>query len=114
MIIKVHINEYGIPNKEPVGLSRSGDDEIEWEGKPGSNWEVRFVRGPNPSKPSPFTRDTFHVPPNDMSGKQVNTAPNQEYKYIIEGTVQVPEEGAKGSATRPLKITVDPTVIIRP
>ena len=114
-VIPVKINQFGVPSREPVRISKSGNDQIEWEGLPGSAWEVRFVQGPRPGKKSPFGHDSFDVRPKKDSGPQVGTADGEEYKYIIEGLLEIPEEGSKGEGkTRKLKITVDPTVIIRP
>lgn len=107
--IKVQINQCGIPSIEPIELYP--DDEIEWNGGSGIQWEIDFIRGPNPGKKSPFAKDKFKL--NEKTGKRQGTQSNQEYKYNITGVVKV-TSSVKGEEDRELRITVDPTVIIRP
>jgi len=105
----VEISQCGIPNMEPVELSVTHQDEIEWDSKSGVDWEITFVRGPG-GKKSPFGKEKFKL---KERGKPEPSAPDGEYKYNITGTVMV-RSSVKGQADRPLTVTVDPTVIIRP
>jgi hypothetical protein len=107
----VKINQFGIPDTEPVYISQSIDEQVEWVSTSGAEWEIKFVQGPRPGKKSPFYKDKYKVKTKESSGGQDNTTQGEEYKYNILGMVD-PAKTKPGKKRRRMTVTVDPTVII--